>query len=156
MKKTLLIGPFPYPIKGNSLSNQTLYNGLKKMAKLYSNKEFGPDGFFHILIYPNLLIGSTYGVSFYIANIIPSSAESSSFNYALYYSNKCPDIPSVRTTIGYSASEFTTTVLNEDKQIVAQVQRGIKLVKEPALLLNKEVRILSFQRSYMEQKGSIK
>jgi glycosyltransferase involved in cell wall biosynthesis len=29
MKKTLLIGPFPYPIKGISLSNQTLYNGLK-------------------------------------------------------------------------------------------------------------------------------
>ena len=50
MKKTLLIGPFPYPIKGISLSNQTLYNGLKKMGyevdfinTEYSEKSIGTD-----------------------------------------------------------------------------------------------------------------
>ena len=30
MKKTLIIGQFPYPVKGISLSNLTLYKGLKK------------------------------------------------------------------------------------------------------------------------------
>jgi glycosyltransferase involved in cell wall biosynthesis len=29
MKKILIIGPFPYPLKGVSLSNLTVYNGLK-------------------------------------------------------------------------------------------------------------------------------
>ena len=129
-------------------------NGLQKMAKLYANKEFSPDGFFHILIFPNLLIGSTYGLSFYIANIFPHGPEASSFDYALYYSNKCPDVHSVKTMIGYSASEFTTTVLKEDREIVEQVQKGVKLINRPGILSNKEKRILEFQNAYLKQKYS--
>lgn len=46
MNKTLIIGQFPYPIKGISLSNLTLYNGLKSKGFQvdYINTETKEDG----------------------------------------------------------------------------------------------------------------
>lgn len=129
-------------------------NGIKKMAAQYASNSFKPDGFFHALVFPNLLIGSTYGLTFYIAKITPHGPEKSSFDYTLYYSTQCPNNHSIKTMIGYTASEFTTTVLNEDKEIVEQVQKGVKLISTSPILSDKEVRIIKFHEIYNKIKDT--
>jgi phenylpropionate dioxygenase-like ring-hydroxylating dioxygenase large terminal subunit len=98
-----------------TLESKTANSSLEKMAKLYRSSHFTPTGFFHALIFPNLLIGSTYGLTFFIGTAAPDAPDKCQYQYDLYYSSKCPNSHAVKTTIGYTASEFTNNFLNEDK-----------------------------------------
>ncbi len=131
--------------------SKTVDSSLGKMAKLYSSSDFTPNGFFHALIFPNLLIGSTYGLTFYIGSIAPDAPDKSQFQYDLYYSSNCPNSHAVKTTLGYTASVFTKNVLNEDKEIVDSIQKSLRNVDHKGFLSSKEIRIFEFQKSYMNK-----
>jgi phenylpropionate dioxygenase-like ring-hydroxylating dioxygenase large terminal subunit len=113
-------------------------------------REFSHDSFFHIFIFPNLFISSTQGLSFYVGQALPLSAKETGLQYRLYE-------PKLELTRGQRASqdlinrsgtELGRAVIDEDRQILEQVQRGVELSEKPGMVGADEVRISRFMDAY--------
>lgn len=124
----------------------------ERFHKLLKDRPFKPDGFFHQLIFPNLSIGSLFGVTLYIGTIKPIAANQSVFAYELYETNlgegKLLE-ENISEVIKYSSIEFTRTTLAEDKEICENVQMGVQQTSNEKGVLNSlETRIWDFQEAY--------
>jgi phenylpropionate dioxygenase-like ring-hydroxylating dioxygenase large terminal subunit len=124
----------------------------EKFHKMIAKRPFQPDGFFHQLIFPNLSIGSAWGVTVYIGSIKALSPTESVFTYELYETNLGEGVllnESISSMVNFSATEFTHTTLKEDRAICENVQRGIMQTPEHKGILNSiELRIWEFQKAY--------
>ncbi len=125
-----------------------------KFHKMLKNRPFQPDGFFHQLVFPNLSIGSLFGITVYIGSIRAVSPNKSVFAYELYETNlgegvSVPEV--ISEVVNFSSIEFTRTTLAEDKEICENVQKGMQQAKAAKGVLNSsEIRIWEFQKAYME------
>lgn len=124
-----------------------------KFHKLLGNRPFQPDGFFHQLIFPNLSIGSLFGITVYIGSIKSVSPDESVFAYELYETNLGEEEPlseAISEVVKFSSIEFTRTTLAEDKEICENVQKGMEQSNAAKGVLNSsEIRIWEFQKTYM-------
>ena len=125
----------------------------EKFHRLIKDRPFQPDGFFHQLIFPNLSIGSLFGVTAYIGTIQAISENESVFSYDLYETNlgegRLLDV-NISEVIRYSSIEFTRTTLAEDREICENVQRGVEQTSNEYGVLNSiETRIWDFQKAYL-------
>ncbi|WP_304237594.1 SRPBCC family protein [Jiulongibacter sediminis] len=126
----------------------------ERFHKLLKDRPFQPDGFYHLLVFPNLSIGSLFGVTAYIGSIEPVSENESVFSYDLYETNfgegRLID-ENISEVLRYSSIEFTRTTLEEDREICENVQKGIEQSNALIGVLNSsEVRIWDFQNTYMK------
>ncbi|UBM57668.1 aromatic ring-hydroxylating dioxygenase subunit alpha [Marinilongibacter aquaticus] len=126
----------------------------ERFHKLIKDRPFQPKGFFHQLVFPNLSIGSLFGVTVYIGTIQAVSATESIFAYDLYETNlgegQLLD-EAISEVVRYSSIEFTRTTLAEDKEICEHVQEGMsQTANEKGVLNSSEIRIWEFQKAYMK------
>ena len=113
----------------------------------YNEREYKIPGYNHILIFPNLLFSTTYGISFNISLIHPNSSDSSEFISNVYLSKgKDPNITNIYKS---SLKDFNRKVFEEDKEVCEYVQRGIKYSPFPGQLSEEEKRVHHFQESYL-------
>ena len=121
---------------------------LSKVHKNYANRAFKIDGYTHYLIYPNLLISTSYGVSFNISTIFPTTPGESEFTSYVYMSKAERNNALVD---GYEQSliEFNRQVFDEDKIICEEVQKGVVVTDKPGVLSLEEERVHAFQKTYM-------
>lgn len=142
-------------------SNMTLQLGdtspnpqRDKFHDMIGKRPFQPDGFFHQLIFPNLSIGSAWGVTVYIGSIKSLSPSESVFTYELYETNLGEGVllnNAISSMVNFSATEFTHTTLAEDRAICENVQKGIEQsTQHKGILSSIEVRIWEFQKSYAQ------
>ena len=127
---------------------------VKALAYLDA-REFAHDSFFHIYIFPNLFISSTQGVSFYVGHALPVSASATELRYRLYE-------PKLELTRGQRASqdlvnrsglELGRKVIEEDRAILEQIQRGVQLSEKPGIIGTEEVRIGRYMDVYKRLMG---
>lgn len=126
----------------------------ERFHKLLKERPFQPDGFYHLLVFPNLSIGSLFGVTAYIGSIEAVAENESVFSYDLYETNfgegRLID-ESISEVLKYSSIEFTRTTLEEDRAICENVQKGVEQSNALKGVLNSsEVRIWDFQNAYMK------
>jgi phenylpropionate dioxygenase-like ring-hydroxylating dioxygenase large terminal subunit len=124
-----------------------------KLSKIHSNfvnRAFKINGYSHYLIYPNLLISTSYGVSFNLSTIFPTTSGESEFISYVYMSKSEHDNALVN---GYEQSliEFNRQVFDEDKVICEEVQKGVIVTDKPGVLSLEEERVHAFQNTYMKQ-----
>lgn len=126
----------------------------EKLYKMLKDRPFKPNGFFHQLIFPNLSIGSLFGITAYIGSLEPNSETSSNFKYQLYETNLGEGVflnEALSEVIGASAAEFTLTTLSEDKEICENVQKGLQESNAIYGVLNsQEKRIWEFHKTYAQ------
>ncbi len=134
--------------------SDTILKGRKreKFNTFIKDRPFQPDGFFHQLIFPNLSIGSLFGITVYIGTIQPISEGQSVFSYSLYETNlgdgRLLD-EAISEVIKFSSIEFTRTTLAEDREICETVHRGVMQTSNEHGVLNSiETRIWDFQKAY--------
>jgi phenylpropionate dioxygenase-like ring-hydroxylating dioxygenase large terminal subunit len=122
----------------------------KKALAYLDKREFSHDSFFHIYIFPNLFISSTQGLSFYIGHALPEAAASTGLRFRLFE-------PKLELTRGQRASqdlinrsgaELGRNVIEQDRVILEQVQRGVQVSDKPGVIGADEVRIAGFMDSY--------
>lgn len=127
-------------------------DGLRKrMFSHLASREFSHDSFYHIFIFPNLFIASTEGMSFYVGHAIPVGPEQSLLRLRYL-------APNLEFTAGQrqrqdKISQETNAIglrlVAEDRAILENVQKGIRIADKPGRLGADEVRVQAFMDSYM-------
>ena len=123
---------------------------LKYLHKHFSQRIFKVDGFIHYLIFPNLLISSSYGTTFNVSIINPVSASKTEFisNVFLSKLNEGSELSDV-SDFANTAVDYNRKVFDEDKIACEAVQEGVKYTSQPGVLSLEEERVHKFQQDYL-------
>lgn len=124
-----------------------------KQAKIhqpYQNRGYKIEGYKHIIVFPNILISTTYGISFNLSQILPIDEDKSLFRSFVFLTKKDDKYKNEGIESMYKDSliNFNQKVFNEDKEICEKVQIGIKKSHYDGQLSEEEMRVCEFQRSY--------
>ncbi len=125
----------------------------RRMFSHLAKREFVHDSFYHIYIFPNLFIASTEGMSFYVGQAIPVAPERSELRLRYYEAN-------VELSAGQRLRQDGITqetnaiglrLVDEDRRILENVQKGLRLTDKPGLVGQDEVRVRAFMDCYLAQ-----
>lgn len=123
---------------------------LSKVHNMFSERPYRINGYKHFLIYPNLLVSSSYGISFNFSTIDPITPGESDFTSYVFLSepNKKSSLIDIYSNL---LIDFNRKVFDEDKYICEQVQRGVIVTDKPGVLSIEEERVHAFQNTYINQ-----
>jgi phenylpropionate dioxygenase-like ring-hydroxylating dioxygenase large terminal subunit len=123
---------------------------VKTIHKPYKERQYSIPGYKHLLLFPNILISTTYGISFNLSVVRPIDAQSSSFKSYVFITKKdtLKEKGALEAAYEDSLKEFNRTVFSEDKFICQQVQLGVKYTPYPGELSEEEGRVVKFQEAY--------
>jgi phenylpropionate dioxygenase-like ring-hydroxylating dioxygenase large terminal subunit len=122
----------------------------QKLNALLAERPCKFEGYVHHLIFPNLTIATTQGMSFSVQLFEPVSPGVTRFTtsvFAIDYEN-CPR--AVAEALARQVAEYNRQVFLEDQVICEAVQQGLERSDDshPGLLNGCESRILGFQQAY--------
>lgn len=125
---------------------------LKLIHKPYIERPYKISGYKHILLFPNILISTTYGISFNLSHILPIDAEKTLFTSYVFITSKNIEKKKTALETEYENSlvEFNKTVFDEDKYICEQVQIGVNYTDYNGELSDEEMRVCEFQKQYIQ------
>lgn len=119
---------------------------LTYLHKPFQNRSWKIDGFIHYLVFPNLLISSSYGTTFNASVIEPVNVGTTRFTSNVFLSKVDEGDFSldeyVKTVISYNRQVF-----NEDKWACELVQKGVLHTQQPGALSLEEKRVHHFQQA---------
>ena len=113
------------------------------------------DSFFHVHIFPNLFISSTEGSAFYVGHALPVSERETHLRVRFFE-------PAValsanerlrQDSINAQGIALGLQVIDEDRAILENVQKGIEIADGPGALGLEEVRIRTFFDDYEAAMG---
>lgn len=144
--------------KGNSSGHLPIDEGQislkrKKLLKYLDNREFKHDSYYHLFIFPNLFISSTEGISFYIGHALPNDFCETNLR-TRYFECKIKNMEEYRNYQDFVNTDivnFGNEILNEDKKIIQNVQKGLAISNKSLYLNKEEFRIKEFQEHYCTQ-----
>jgi phenylpropionate dioxygenase-like ring-hydroxylating dioxygenase large terminal subunit len=127
-------------------------DGLRKrMFSHLAKREFSHDSFYHIYIFPNLFIASTEGMSFYVGHAIPVGPEQSVLR--LRYLEPNVDFSAGQRIrqdkIAQETNAIGLRLVEEDRTILQNVQKGIRIADKPGVIGADEVRVKAFMDAYL-------
>jgi phenylpropionate dioxygenase-like ring-hydroxylating dioxygenase large terminal subunit len=122
----------------------------QKINRLLAERPFKVDSYVHHLIFPNLTIATTQGMSFSIQFFEPIAPDITRFTTAVVaidYQN-CPS--AVAEALARQVADYNRQVFREDQAICEAVQQGLASSDDThsGILNGSERRILDFQRAY--------
>lgn len=123
----------------------------EKVHKPYQNRSYKINGYKHIVLFPNVLISTTYGISFNLSVISPINENSSlfrSFVFITKVENQNESKNALERMYVNSLIEFNREVFSEDKIICEKVQLGVKNSHYTGELSDEEERVCEFQKAY--------
>ncbi|UFH46669.1 aromatic ring-hydroxylating dioxygenase subunit alpha [Flavobacterium galactosidilyticum] len=125
----------------------------KKILKYLDNREFKHDTYYHLFIYPNLFISSTEGISFYIGHALPNSFCETNLRTRYFECkiNNMEDYRNYQDVVNVDIVNFGNEILNEDKEIIQNVQKGLTMSNKSLYLNKEEFRIKEFHEHYCSQ-----
>ncbi|HEX8224744.1 MAG TPA: aromatic ring-hydroxylating dioxygenase subunit alpha [Allosphingosinicella sp.] len=125
-------------------------NLRKKLLAHLEAREFAHDSFYHVHIFPNLFISSTEGTSFYVGHALPVSAGETRLRMRFFESSVPLDASGRKKQdiINQQATQLGARVIDEDRAILENVQRGMRLSTRPGALGADEIRIQRYMERY--------
>jgi len=133
--------------------NDITTKNWNRISKHFDSRSVKKDGYFHQFVFPNLTLATTFGNSFSIQAFVPINANQTQFT-SWVFSTKLEKPTQVAQVIQKSMNDaivqFNRQVFDEDKEICAHVQKGVKIAQNEGLLSDIEFRIHEFQKSYLE------
>lgn len=124
----------------------------EKVHRPFQGRDYKIDGYKHLLLFPNVLISSTYGISFNLSHIVPIDEDTTLFKSYVFITKKEEEekISPIEKMYEDSLVNFNRKVFDEDKAICQQVQKGVKFSSYDGELSQEEERVLYFQQKYKE------
>lgn len=115
-----------------------------------AGRPFTHNSFYHIYIFPNLFISSSQGLSFYVGQLLPRSAEQTLLRMRNYEPNVelSPKHRARQDPINADSVATGQKLIEEDRAILENVQKGIRIAERPGVLGEEEVRIRAFHDHY--------
>jgi phenylpropionate dioxygenase-like ring-hydroxylating dioxygenase large terminal subunit len=123
---------------------------VKLIHKPYKDRPYTIKGYKHTIIFPNILISTTYGISFNLSVVTPVNENTSLFRSFVFVTKKNNEKAKSALEDAYETSlkEFNRTVFAEDKFICEKVQMGAKHTSHQGELSEEETRVCKFQENY--------
>jgi phenylpropionate dioxygenase-like ring-hydroxylating dioxygenase large terminal subunit len=121
-----------------------------KIYKHYQKRDYKIEGYKHLIVFPNVLISSTYGVSFNLSHIIPISEGVTLFKSYVFVTKKAEEDKNeiIEKMFQDSLINFNRKVFDEDKVICQEVQKGVQYSTYDGQLSDEEMRVGHFQERY--------
>ncbi|WP_374945179.1 aromatic ring-hydroxylating dioxygenase subunit alpha [Sphingomonas sp.] len=115
-----------------------------------AERKFTHNSFFHIYIFPNLFISSSQGLSFYVGQVLPLSAERTMLRMRNFEPNVTLSDKHRARQDPINADSIATglKLIEEDRAILENVQRGVRVSDRPGMIGDDEVRIRAFLEHY--------
>lgn len=123
---------------------------LRKIHDNFSNRNFVLKGYKHYLIYPNLLVSTSYGISYNFSIIQPTQSGETLFTSYVYLTQPKKQNAMVDMYCD-SLISFNRQVFDEDKVICEDVQKGVIVTDKIGVLSLEEKRVHAFQDAYKNQ-----
>lgn len=122
----------------------------RKLVSHLEGRAFAHDSFFHVHIFPNLFISSTEGTNFYVGHAVPVAADATMLRIRFFEpAVELVDRARIRQdAINQQGIPLGLEVIEEDRRILEQVQRGVSIADRAAVLGEEEVRIAAFHDGY--------
>jgi phenylpropionate dioxygenase-like ring-hydroxylating dioxygenase large terminal subunit len=121
---------------------------LSKIHNLFSNRLLKKDGYSHYIVFPNLLISTSYGISFNFSIIDPISANDTAFTSYVFLSKPKKE-SGIYDMYKQSLVQFNRQVFDEDTVICEEVQKGVIVTDKQGVLSLEEKRVHEFQLQYI-------
>jgi phenylpropionate dioxygenase-like ring-hydroxylating dioxygenase large terminal subunit len=123
---------------------------LSKIHGLFKDRSYNINGYKHYLIYPNLLISTSYGTSYNFSVIKPVSPNETLFTSLVFTATPSKQ-NAVFDVFKNSLIDFNRQVFDEDQVICEEVQKGVVVTNKQGVLSLEEKRVHSFQEHYINQ-----
>ena len=124
----------------------------EKVHRPFQLRNYKIEGYKHLILFPNVLISSTYGVSFNLSHIIPIDEDRTLFKSYVFITKKdaLEKLSPIEKFYEDSLIDFNRKVFDEDKVICQQVHSGVKFSSYDGELSQEEERVLHFQQQYKQ------
>jgi phenylpropionate dioxygenase-like ring-hydroxylating dioxygenase large terminal subunit len=119
-------------------------------------REFHHDSFYHINIFPNLLLASTEGISFYVGHVLPVGPDETILRIRYFEPNVELTAPRHRARqdlLNEQTNHNGTAIIDEDRVVLESIQQAVKVADGPGRVGRSEQRIHAFHRHYLELMG---
>jgi len=131
--------------------NEKTLKKWKRAEKFVATRPFQTNRYNHQLIFPNMTIATTFGLSFGIQIFSPVSPNETRFT-GYSFSTKLEELSAsekmVVDAMNDSVVKFNRVVFNEDKEICEAVQLGTEESESKGILGELEKRVYEFQSAY--------
>jgi len=104
----------------------------------------------HVFLFPNMFVSSTQGTSFFVGQLLPVSEEETILRIR-YFEPRIELKPWQRTrqdAVNVDTVNVGLQLVEEDRHILENIQRGMRLSDRPGILGADEVRIAAFADRY--------
>jgi len=119
-------------------------------------REFHHNTFYHINIFPNLLLASTEGISFYVGHVLPIAPDQTILRIRYFEPNVELSAPRHRARqdlLNEQTNRNGTTIIDEDRVVLEGIQQVIKVADATGRIGRSERRIHAFHQHYLERMG---
>lgn len=122
----------------------------KRLFKHLAHRTLSHDSFFHIHIFPNLFITSSEGLTFYVGHALPQTATETDLRIRYLSPAITLDEKQTRTHEKFTEDSIAIglRVIEEDRAMLENVQKGVEISSKPGALGADEARITAFMQSY--------
>jgi len=119
-------------------------------------REFHHNTFYHINIFPNLLLASTEGISFYVGHVLPIAPDQTILR--IRYFEPAVELTAPRhrarqDLLNEQTNRNGTTIIGEDRDVLEGIQQVIKVADAPGRIGRSERRIHAFHQHYRQLMG---
>jgi phenylpropionate dioxygenase-like ring-hydroxylating dioxygenase large terminal subunit len=122
------------------------------------SREFHHNSFYHIHIFPNLLVASTEGISFYVGHVLPVGPEETILRMRYFEPNvelKAPRHRARQDLLNEQTNAHGTEIIEEDRSVLEGVQKSIRVADGSGRIGSGETRMLTFMQYYLEMMGEV-
>jgi phenylpropionate dioxygenase-like ring-hydroxylating dioxygenase large terminal subunit len=110
------------------------------------------DSYFHIHIFPNLFVASSEGIAFYVGQTLPIAVEETQLRVR-YFEPKVELSPKHRARqdqLNADTNENGLQILGEDRDILENIQKGLRMSPRPGAIGEGEKRVRNFFSHYFD------
>ncbi|RZK40223.1 MAG: aromatic ring-hydroxylating dioxygenase subunit alpha [Pedobacter sp.] len=124
----------------------------RKILAFLDERSFKHDSFYHIFIFPNLVISSTEGASFYVGQLCPVSASETELRVRFFEPNiDYTEVnQGIRDILADESVKLGYEILEEDRAILENIQKGVQFTDSVGIVSEEEIRIKYFFEKYLK------
>ena len=131
-----------------------LNEARKKRDNLFEKflpRKISTNKYKHILFFPNFTISIFEGLIITIGQVVPIDSESSSYRLQFFYSSLTKEnhiSGQILSEMKKETLDFSERVFQEDKEILEQLQKGVKQISHSGFIYESEKRLKWFIETY--------
>ena len=131
-------------------------NLRQRITSHLAARSFAHDSFFHAYVFPNLFISSTEGLTFYVGHVLPVTGGESDLRVRFFEPNVELDAKgrARQHALTPQSVQLGLQVIEEDRAVLADVQRGIAVASRHPALGPEESRIRAFHEAWIHHMHS--